>query len=214
MIISLLKVVPTHSPSFSWSLFSTTVGPMNFSSRSCWSCSTCCSRCSFCSVLKPLSINGDLEGGGTGDISKSSSFSSFPAVEDSTLIILHLKIILTVYQWEKIKVHPDEKSVHGILTSFQKVSVCRKKPFIACSSQAIFEVSFQQEVVVAHSRIHKSVYRLDNYYLSKSLGDPTSYFSKRLMRCPSSSMAEPQPQTRAKSLPVPRGRTETHTFSA
>ena len=53
--------------------------------------------------------------------------------------------------------HLDEKSVHGILTSFQKVSVCRKKPFIACNSQAIFEVSCQQEVAVAHSGIYKSV---------------------------------------------------------
>ena len=51
-------------------------------------------------------------------------------------------------------------------------------------------------------------------YLSRSLGDPTSYLPNKLVKLPSSSTAEPHPHTLAKSLPVPSGITDTQTDSA
>ena len=50
--------------------------------------------------------------------------------------------------------------------------------------------------------------------LSSNLGEPTSYFSNKWVKFTSSSIAGPQPHTLARSLPVPRGKTDTHTRSA
>ena len=81
-------------------------------------------------------------------------------------------------------------------------------------SKKVLLVSLKKYKQMTEECFQFAVTNQEHPYLSNSLGEPTSYFSNIVIKLTSSSTADPHPQTRARSLPVPKGITPTQTFSA